>query len=104
MKANINININLEIGDFRMETSVGPTLAEFMHGPESVHKSVHTNLRFCEILPKILGFRSRAFYAKRKFSRARGVEDGNATCSENSVPRLPVPSAPGGAWRSRTAF
>ena len=37
MKANINININLEIGDFRMETSLGPTLAEFMYGPESVH-------------------------------------------------------------------
>ena len=33
-----SLNINLEIGDFRMETSVGPTLAEFMHGPESVHK------------------------------------------------------------------
>ena len=38
MKARINININLEIGDFRMETSLGPTLAEFMHGPGSVHR------------------------------------------------------------------
>ena len=26
MKANINTNINLEIGDFRMETSPGPTI------------------------------------------------------------------------------
>ena len=40
MKANINININLEIVDFRMETSLGPTLAEFMYGPESVHTFV----------------------------------------------------------------
>ena len=35
VKAKINININLEIGDFRMETSLGPTLAEFMHGPKA---------------------------------------------------------------------
>ena len=28
------MNIYLEIGDFRMETSLGPTLAEFIHGPD----------------------------------------------------------------------